>query len=63
MDPFLESLPADQRRRMQERTPHRHRSMADEARQPPKRAWPAPYKAKVPLVDEFINQAKREGRE
>ena len=66
----IENLPEELRLGLKEQAARHHRSVEDEAAIILKegvvkarvREWPAPYKAKAPLSDEFIEWAKREGR-
>ena len=68
---ILDNIPEHLRLSLKEQAARHRRSVADEATailkqgiiKPSASEWPAPFKAKTPLTDEFIDRAKREGRE
>lgn len=67
----IDNLPEDLYRELKERASRRRRSVVDEAtiiltdgiKRERMRKWPEPIKTRTPITDEFINRAKREGRE
>lgn len=71
MDTFIESLSEDLRLCLKEQAARHRRSVADEAaailtdgiKREQARRWPEPRLMKEPITNEFIDWAKREGRE
>lgn len=68
----IKDLPAKLHRKLKERAARHHRSMTKEVLAMIERALgeettpkkvPAPFKGRFALTDEFIDQARREGRE
>ena len=67
----IKNLPDDLHQRLKKQASRHHRSMTREVvailskslSQSEVQDVPAPYRGKFPLTDEFIDQAKHEGRE
>lgn len=68
----IRQLPEELHRKLKEQAARHHRSMSKEALALLERGLaledevgepPAPYKGKFRLTDDFVDQAKREGRE
>ena len=69
--PVIDNIPEDLHPFLKELAARHRRSVVDEAtailtdgiKRERARKWPEPRRAKEPITDEFIDQAKREGRE
>ena len=67
----IKNLPEEVHRKLKQQASRHHRSMTKEAiailieglARPAVQDEPAPYKGRFPLTDEFIDAAKRVGRE
>ncbi|NNE63217.1 MAG: Arc family DNA-binding protein [Gammaproteobacteria bacterium] len=66
----IKNLPEELHVKLKEQAARHHRSMTREAiailsdgvGQMNTREMPAPYRGRIPITDELINEAKREGR-